>query len=130
MSLGLGILLLVASIGCLKCRRWARAGINIYGVLYGMLSVVVALITVTYSMPFIMDVVVSSQPPGSPPLPLGVVQGAMIVMTELMLLIATCVVFTFTTIVNRKVAVDAFNGILTDTPLNSPVRGIPATVSS
>jgi hypothetical protein len=106
----LSLLLLVCSIGGLKLKRWARTGMNVYAVLYMLLALAGMVVSIVYVLPKTLEAVQTA--PGMTPEMarmagiIGIISGAVGLLFVLGVAVTILVVF------NRKVAVDAFNGIL------------------
>ena len=116
----LGVLLLASSIGCLKVKPWARMGMNAYAVAYAVTGLLGTVFNLIYVMPKMREAIAAAA--GGP----GAMSPELFNMSQIIgailgILFMAGIVLTILIIVNRKIAVDAFNGIFPADPTNFPV---------
>jgi hypothetical protein len=109
-------LLIASCIGSLKLMPWARMGMNLYAVLSIFQALVGAVITFIWIIPLMLE----SMPAGTPPeVRTGMRIGAYFSPCFMlaMLVYPICVLIFF----NRRVAANAFRGIIQPSPTDFPI---------
>jgi hypothetical protein len=111
----LALLLLISSIGSIRLKKWGRSGMNIYAIAQIVLLVIGIPIAIFYTSP--KALAAAADQPGAEFLrmfmPIGVACGALFVFA-----ITGIILYFF----NRKIAVDAFNGIFVATGTDFPIQ--------
>jgi hypothetical protein len=102
-------LLLTSAIGGLKLKRWGRAGLNTFAVLYVLETLVLVFLQIVYVMPKTLEML-KGQPNMTEPV-IRMAGIATIVFAILGVLWALGISLTILITFNRKPAANAFNGI-------------------
>jgi uncharacterized protein YjeT (DUF2065 family) len=118
----LSTFLLVSAIGGLKLKRWGRAGLNAFAVLYVLEMLVFAFLQSIFMLPKTLEAL--KDQPNMTDQALRVVGIMSIVVAVLSVLWALAISLTILITFNRKPAVDAFHGIFPEEPIqNDPPLG-------